>query len=127
MDYISVGSGEVPGSRVRDTVVGDPLVLKPTEPQPQQELPFGPVVADAPLCSEWRAGDADRKLFIKARSSLFVRRSSFARGGAQVRVVNAGSRGKLASFCKMSVCRTVAVVWVRFAVHAWRDSWFHFR
>ncbi|MBM3812122.1 MAG: vitamin B12-dependent ribonucleotide reductase [Acidimicrobiia bacterium] len=27
-------------------------VLQPTEPEPQQSLPFSPVVADAPLCSE---------------------------------------------------------------------------
>src|SRR5262249_19792023 len=31
---------------------GDSPKLRPTEPQPQQSLPFGPVVEDAPLCSE---------------------------------------------------------------------------
>jgi ribonucleoside-diphosphate reductase alpha chain len=31
---------------------GEAAVLKPTEPSPQQALPFEPVVADAPLCAE---------------------------------------------------------------------------
>ncbi len=31
---------------------GEAAILKPTEPEPQQQLPFAPVVADAPLCSE---------------------------------------------------------------------------
>ncbi|MCX6623368.1 MAG: vitamin B12-dependent ribonucleotide reductase, partial [Acidobacteria bacterium] len=31
---------------------GDANKLRPTEPAPQQALPFGPVVEDAPLCSE---------------------------------------------------------------------------
>jgi ribonucleoside-diphosphate reductase alpha chain len=33
------------------TEAGDAMVLRPTEPQPQQALPFGHV-SDAPLCSE---------------------------------------------------------------------------
>jgi ribonucleoside-diphosphate reductase alpha chain len=31
---------------------GDTPKLRPTEPQPQQSLPFGPAAGDAPLCSE---------------------------------------------------------------------------
>ena len=31
---------------------GDALKLKPTEPDPQQDLPFETAVADAPLCAE---------------------------------------------------------------------------
>jgi ribonucleoside-diphosphate reductase alpha chain len=31
---------------------GETGKLRPTEPEPQQALPFGPVVEDAPLCSE---------------------------------------------------------------------------
>jgi ribonucleoside-diphosphate reductase alpha chain len=31
---------------------GDAPVLRPTEPNPQQALPFDPAVADAPLCAE---------------------------------------------------------------------------
>ncbi|MCC6392709.1 MAG: vitamin B12-dependent ribonucleotide reductase [Bryobacterales bacterium] len=31
---------------------GESTKLRPTEPEPQQSLPFGPVVEDAPLCSE---------------------------------------------------------------------------
>jgi ribonucleoside-diphosphate reductase alpha chain len=31
---------------------GDAPVLKPTEPDPQQALPFAPAVADAPMCAE---------------------------------------------------------------------------
>jgi ribonucleoside-diphosphate reductase alpha chain len=31
---------------------GESMRLRPTEPEPQQSLPFGPVVEDAPLCSE---------------------------------------------------------------------------
>jgi ribonucleoside-diphosphate reductase alpha chain len=31
---------------------GDSQVLKPTEPNPQQALPFDPAVADAPMCAE---------------------------------------------------------------------------
>jgi ribonucleoside-diphosphate reductase alpha chain len=32
--------------------VGESTKLHPTEPNPQQDLPFAPVTADAPLCSE---------------------------------------------------------------------------
>jgi ribonucleoside-diphosphate reductase alpha chain len=31
---------------------GDTPKLRPTEPDPQQRLPFTPVADDAPLCSE---------------------------------------------------------------------------
>ncbi|MBI4874916.1 MAG: vitamin B12-dependent ribonucleotide reductase [Acidobacteria bacterium] len=31
---------------------GDTPKLRPTEPEPQQSLPFGPLIEDAPLCSE---------------------------------------------------------------------------
>ena len=31
---------------------GDALKLRPTETEPQQSLPFGPVIEDAPLCTE---------------------------------------------------------------------------
>jgi ribonucleoside-diphosphate reductase alpha chain len=31
---------------------GNAMKLRPTEPQPQQSLPFGPTVEDAPLCTE---------------------------------------------------------------------------
>jgi ribonucleoside-diphosphate reductase alpha chain len=34
------------------TEAGESMKLRPTEPEPQQSLPFGPVVEDAPLCSE---------------------------------------------------------------------------
>src|SRR6202011_3772775 len=51
MDYIFRWLGaRFPGPEYATTEVGDALVLKPTEPVPQQELPFGPVMADAPLC-----------------------------------------------------------------------------
>ena len=53
MDYIFRWLGaKFLGPEYAVTEAGDAPVLKPTEPQPQQELPFGPVVADAPLCSE---------------------------------------------------------------------------
>ena len=32
--------------------VGDNLTLRPTEPDPQQTLPFNAMTTDAPLCSE---------------------------------------------------------------------------
>jgi ribonucleoside-diphosphate reductase alpha chain len=34
------------------TEAGDTLTLRPTEADPQQQLPFAPAVADAPLCAE---------------------------------------------------------------------------
>ncbi len=34
------------------TEAGETPNLRPTEPDPQQQLPFAPVVADAPLCAE---------------------------------------------------------------------------
>ena len=53
MDYIFRWMGaRFLGPEYAVTEAGDAPVLKPTEPAPQQELPFAPVVADAPLCSE---------------------------------------------------------------------------
>ena len=53
MDYIFRWLGaRFLGPEYAVTEAGDAAILKPTEPQPQQELPFAPVVADAPLCSE---------------------------------------------------------------------------
>jgi ribonucleoside-diphosphate reductase alpha chain len=34
------------------TEAGESPALRPTEPDPQQQLPFSPAVADAPLCAE---------------------------------------------------------------------------
>jgi ribonucleoside-diphosphate reductase alpha chain len=34
------------------TEAGDCPKLRPTEPDPQQKLPFAPVTGDAPLCSQ---------------------------------------------------------------------------
>ena len=34
------------------TEAGETAKVRPTEPEPQQKLPFEPVSADAPLCSE---------------------------------------------------------------------------
>jgi ribonucleoside-diphosphate reductase alpha chain len=53
MDYIFRWLGaRFLGPEYAVTEAGDAAILKPTEPQPQQELPFAPAVADAPLCSE---------------------------------------------------------------------------
>ena len=53
MDYIFRWMGiKFLGPEYAVTEAGDALVLRPTEPQPQQALPFDPVVSDAPLCSE---------------------------------------------------------------------------
>jgi ribonucleoside-diphosphate reductase alpha chain len=53
MDYIFRWLGaKFLGPEHAATEAGDALKLRPTEPQPQQSLPFGPVVEDAPLCSE---------------------------------------------------------------------------
>ena len=40
------------GPEYAQSEAGDTTKLRPTEPQPQQSLPFGPVIEDAPLCSE---------------------------------------------------------------------------
>jgi len=47
-----VDGHQVPGSEYAISEAGNAPVLRPTEPQPQQALPFDPVVSDAPLCSE---------------------------------------------------------------------------
>ncbi|MBC7926983.1 MAG: vitamin B12-dependent ribonucleotide reductase [Bryobacteraceae bacterium] len=53
MDYIFRWlGGKFLGPEYAVGEVGDSAVLKPTEPSPQQALPFEPNVADAPLCAE---------------------------------------------------------------------------
>jgi ribonucleoside-diphosphate reductase alpha chain len=53
MDYIFRWMGaKFIGPEYSVTEVGGGGTLKPTEAEPQQELPFGPVVADAPVCAE---------------------------------------------------------------------------
>lgn len=53
MDYIFRWLGaKFLGPEYAVSEAGDTPKLKPTEPNPQQSLPFGPVVADAPVCSE---------------------------------------------------------------------------
>jgi ribonucleoside-diphosphate reductase alpha chain len=53
MDYIFRWLGaRFLGPEYAVTEAGNAPVLRPTEPQPQQALPFAPVVSDAPLCSE---------------------------------------------------------------------------
>ncbi len=53
MDYIFRWMGtKFLGPEYAVTEAGNAPVLRPTEPEPQQALPFAPVVSDAPLCSE---------------------------------------------------------------------------
>jgi ribonucleoside-diphosphate reductase alpha chain len=53
MDYIFRWMGtKFLGPEYALSEAGNAPVLRPTEPQPQQSLPFTPVVSDAPLCSE---------------------------------------------------------------------------
>jgi len=53
MDYIFRWLGaKFLGPEYAVTEVGETPNLRPTEPDPQQQLPFAPVSADAPLCSE---------------------------------------------------------------------------
>ncbi len=53
MDYIFRWLGaKFLGPEYAITEAGETPVLRPTETDPQQELPFSPVTADAPLCSE---------------------------------------------------------------------------
>jgi len=40
------------GPEYKTTEVGGEMVLKPTEPEPQQSLPFDHATSDAPLCAE---------------------------------------------------------------------------
>ena len=53
MDYIFRWLGnKFLGPEYAVTEAGESTALRPTEPNPQQQLPFSPVVADAPLCAE---------------------------------------------------------------------------
>jgi ribonucleoside-diphosphate reductase alpha chain len=53
MDYIFRWLGaKFLGSEYAITEAGETTTLRPTEPDPQQDLPFSPVVSDAPLCAE---------------------------------------------------------------------------
>jgi ribonucleoside-diphosphate reductase alpha chain len=53
MDYIFRWLGaKFLGPEYAVTEAGETPNLRPTEPDPQQQLPFGPVTADAPLCAE---------------------------------------------------------------------------
>jgi len=53
MDYIFRWLGaRFLGPEYAVTEAGETSNLRPTEPSPQQELPFAPMTADAPLCAE---------------------------------------------------------------------------
>jgi hypothetical protein len=53
LDYIFRWMGaRFLGREYTVTEVGETPKLRPTEPDPQQKLPFAPVADDAPLCSE---------------------------------------------------------------------------
>jgi ribonucleoside-diphosphate reductase alpha chain len=53
MDYIFRWLGaKFLGAEYATTEAGETPNLRPTEPEAQQALPFGPAVADAPLCAE---------------------------------------------------------------------------
>jgi len=53
MDYIFRWLGaKFLGAEYAVTEAGETTTLRPTEPDPQQQLPFAPVAADAPLCAE---------------------------------------------------------------------------
>jgi ribonucleoside-diphosphate reductase alpha chain len=53
MDYIFRWLGlKFLGPEYAQTEAGETPRLRPTEPEPQQVLPFAPVVADEPLCAE---------------------------------------------------------------------------
>jgi ribonucleoside-diphosphate reductase alpha chain len=53
MDYIFRWLGaKFLGPEYANSEAGETLTLRPTEANPQQDLPFTPAVADAPLCSE---------------------------------------------------------------------------
>ena len=53
MDYIFryLGSKFL-GPEYAVTEAGETSTLRPTEPEPQQKLPFAPVVSDTPICAE---------------------------------------------------------------------------
>ncbi len=53
MDYIFRWLGaKFLGPEYAISEAGDSTILKPTEANPQQELPFTPITSDAPLCAE---------------------------------------------------------------------------
>jgi ribonucleoside-diphosphate reductase alpha chain len=53
MDYIFRWLGaKFLGTEYAVTEAGETTTLRPTEPDPQQQLPFSPASADAPLCAE---------------------------------------------------------------------------
>src|SRR5438477_95968 len=53
MDYMFRWLGnKFLGSEYAVTEAGETMTLRATEPDPQQQLPFRPMTADAPLCSE---------------------------------------------------------------------------
>ncbi len=53
MDYIFRWLGaKFLGIQSTENEAGETPKLRPTEPQPQQSLPFDPVVSDAPVCAE---------------------------------------------------------------------------
>ncbi len=53
MDYMFRWMGmKFLGPDAAENVAGDTSKLLPTEPEPQQSLPFDPTLADAPLCAE---------------------------------------------------------------------------
>jgi ribonucleoside-diphosphate reductase alpha chain len=53
MDYIFRWLGaRFLGPEYTNTEVGETQTLRPTESDPQQQLPFSPSVADAPMCAE---------------------------------------------------------------------------
>ncbi len=53
MDYIFRWLGaKFLGPEYAVNEAGDAPVLRVTEPEPQQALPFAPAVSDAPMCSE---------------------------------------------------------------------------
>ena len=53
LDYIFRWMGaKFLGPEYAPNEAGDTTKLRPTEPEPQQSLPFGPIMGDAPICSE---------------------------------------------------------------------------
>ncbi len=54
MDYIFrwLAAKFLPAEEAVTAEAGESMRLRPTEPEPQQSLPFGPTAEDAPLCSE---------------------------------------------------------------------------
>ncbi len=53
MDYIFRWLGaKFLGAEYAENEAGETSKLRPTEPQPQQSLPFDPAVSDAPVCAE---------------------------------------------------------------------------